>query len=151
MRLIALLLLVAPAGALAQPDRVPPAHAGADALDAWVEIGLGQTARYGDTLAVTFLGIEDSRCPQDVECVWQGEIVAHVRVEERGAASEIRLALHPWTVRPAVPYTTPEGWTLEAGALTPVPPRRLTGAVALQRPYRLKVRWTQAPGPRPGG
>lgn len=40
-------------------------------LDKPFMINLNQTLSVGD-LDVTFLGVEDSRCPSDVTCIWEG-------------------------------------------------------------------------------
>lgn len=39
-----------------------------------VTLGVGQLVEYEDGLHVTLLQISDSRCPEDVQCFWQGEL-----------------------------------------------------------------------------
>lgn len=46
--------------------------------------GLGQTANVESLLATPVAVIEDSRCPEDVQCVWAGRLV--VRTEVRGGS-----------------------------------------------------------------
>lgn len=63
-----------------EADYRPPAVV----LDGPVEVTLavGETKAVGDTeLRVEFLGvIEDSRCPVDVTCVWEGNAAAEIRL-----------------------------------------------------------------------
>lgn len=40
-----------------------------------VEVELGETISY-DELELSFYDIEDSRCPLDVTCIWEGEVIA---------------------------------------------------------------------------
>ena len=44
-----------------------------------VEILFGQTVTY-ENLMLYFYDIEDSRCPSDVTCVWEGRVLAMIRV-----------------------------------------------------------------------
>jgi hypothetical protein len=47
----------------------------------------------GTTLAVTFDSlVQDSRCPTDVQCVWAGDLVVNVVVEQTAAASPMGMA-----------------------------------------------------------
>jgi hypothetical protein len=41
-----------------------------------------------DGLKVTFQDFNDSRCPQDAVCVWQGEAEAYVKAEHDGETSD---------------------------------------------------------------
>ncbi|MFT3729105.1 MAG: hypothetical protein QM759_14885 [Terricaulis sp.] len=55
-----------------------------------VAVGLGETADLGGGLTVKPLEVlEDSRCPQDVTCVWGGRL--RLRAEVSGAAQEFTL------------------------------------------------------------
>lgn len=47
-----------------------------------VEVKLGETISY-DGLELSFYDIEDSRCPLDVTCVWEGEVVAKVIIQNQ--------------------------------------------------------------------
>jgi hypothetical protein len=51
-----------------------------------VTIAFNQTAVLeSDDLKITFTGItEDSRCPTNVECVWEGRAVAGFKAEKKG-------------------------------------------------------------------
>ena len=49
-----------------------------------VKIPLGETVRLDD-VAITFVKvIEDSRCPKNVTCTWQGRIIVQVAVKREG-------------------------------------------------------------------
>ena len=59
------------------PDGSPAAGHGLDVVE---RIGLGETVQpYGQP--VTFVGVdEDSRCPENTTCVWEGRAVVTVRI-----------------------------------------------------------------------
>lgn len=42
-----------------------------------IEIKLGETVSY-DNLNLKFYDVEDSRCPLDVTCVWEGKVLAKI-------------------------------------------------------------------------
>ena len=49
-----------------------------------VKIPLGETVRLDD-VALTFVKVlEDSRCPKNVTCIWQGRIIVQVAVKREG-------------------------------------------------------------------
>ncbi|WKZ29129.1 MAG: hypothetical protein QY323_00200 [Patescibacteria group bacterium] len=41
----------------------------------------GQTGEIDGGVRLTLLGINDSRCPADVQCIWAGELTAHLRLD----------------------------------------------------------------------
>jgi len=50
-----------------------------------VKIPLGETVRLDD-VALTFVKVlEDSRCPKNVTCIWEGRIIVQVAVKREGA------------------------------------------------------------------
>ena len=53
-------------------------------------LAIGQTASItGEDMEVTFLDvIEDSRCPKDVVCVWEGRVTCSVEFRQPGQASK---------------------------------------------------------------
>ena len=55
-------------------------------LGQWVEVAPGVSV---EPLKV----IEDSRCPQDVSCVWAGRLVLSARVRDHGRIQTVKLAL----------------------------------------------------------
>lgn len=55
-------------------------------LGQWVQIAPGVSV---EPLRV----IEDSRCPQDVSCVWAGRLVLSARVRDHGRARTVKLTL----------------------------------------------------------
>jgi hypothetical protein len=58
-----------------------------------ISIPIGETARIqGEQLQIRFLEIsEDSRCPRNVTCVWEGRAVAVVEVLKGNASQKIEL------------------------------------------------------------
>lgn len=48
------------------------------ALDFPIGLRIGDIANIGSELQMTLLEIEDSRCPSDVTCVWQGTVTAKI-------------------------------------------------------------------------
>jgi hypothetical protein len=71
-------------------------------LDRDFELGVGAQGQVVDSpVRVKFLQvIEDSRCPTDVVCVWQGNGKARVTVDSAGAtlAAELNTSLQPRTM-----------------------------------------------------
>lgn len=60
-----------------------------------VVLGLGEKTTLGD-LTLTWTEVEDSRCPVDVQCVWEGRVVVtlEVSVGEQDTQT-LRLTNHP--------------------------------------------------------
>lgn len=55
----------------------------------------------GEDLTVTFNDVtEDSRCPKDVVCVWEGGVVCNLTVQKAGASSELVLTEPGLTASP---------------------------------------------------
>lgn len=71
--------------------------------------------------------IEDSRCPQDVDCVWSGQLVLRLRVS--GMAGDQQVS----SIRP---LALPGGGTLELASVWPL---RYHGVPA-REPYRFGFR-----------
>lgn len=53
-----------------------------------------QTTRAGPVLVQPLRLIEDSRCPADVLCVWQGQVVIEARLTLNGKASIEQLTMN---------------------------------------------------------
>ena len=58
-----------------------------------VSIGLHQSARLGSDVVVRVDSIQDSRCPVNVYCVWQGVAKAKLRLSKDSDSSIVRLML----------------------------------------------------------
>ena len=57
----------------------------------------------GEDLAVIFNDVtEDSRCPKDVVCVWEGRVVCNLTVQKAGASSELVLNQPGLTASPTI-------------------------------------------------
>ena len=51
-------------------------------LDFPIALKVGETANIDSELEMTLLDIEDSRCPSDVTCIWQGTVTAKISLEK---------------------------------------------------------------------
>ena len=62
-----------------------PHHASADEiifLDLPIGLKIGETANIDSDLTMTLIEVEDSRCPSDVVCIWQGTVTAKVQLQK---------------------------------------------------------------------
>ncbi len=50
--------------------------------DETIEIKLGQETQFND-LILNFHDVEDSRCPSDLTCIWEGEVTAMIVVKNQ--------------------------------------------------------------------
>jgi hypothetical protein len=59
-------------------------------LDAPIQLAPGQSAVFAaEKLEVQFTGIaSDSRCPNDVTCVWAGEVLVQLAIRSKGQATQ---------------------------------------------------------------
>jgi hypothetical protein len=100
------------------------------------DVPVGGMARIQDSpLLVRFDTVtEDSRCPADVECVWEGNATARVTVDSagQGVVGELKTS-------PKQPVTA-FGWTFELRQLRP---SRSTQSVPKPRDYVLTLRATR--------
>jgi len=68
-------------------------------------------------LMIRFVSVEDSRCPQDVECIWAGNAKVMIKVTNRKGASktfELNTSLEPKAV-------TFDGYEIKLRDVTPYP------------------------------
>jgi hypothetical protein len=71
----------------------PAAFASPNLIDAKLNtpftIKIGNTAEIkSESLMITLTDIEDSRCPEDVTCVWEGEVILHLILKKGGDKSK---------------------------------------------------------------
>ncbi|MBI4337559.1 MAG: hypothetical protein HY683_07015 [Chloroflexi bacterium] len=73
------------------------------ALGQETSLGIGQRiAIAGEPLQITFKDVlEDSRCPQDVTCVWEGRVSAAVQVTNASSSADLTLTQPGLTDGPA--------------------------------------------------
>lgn len=64
------------------------------ALGEAFRLPFGEQADAGD-LTVAFESVEDSRCPTEVDCVWEGDGVVGLRVTGAGEDVDVMLHTHP--------------------------------------------------------
>jgi hypothetical protein len=53
-------------------------------LDLPIGLKIDESANIDSSLIMTLLEVEDSRCPSDVTCVWQGTVTAKIKLEKEG-------------------------------------------------------------------
>lgn len=114
--------LAACGGASSSPTAItvqhePTTHVGADG--GLITLAVGQTGTVGaqSPLRVTFRGVEhDSRCPTDVQCVWEGNAAVDVRLARDGR--EARTTLHTTLEQNQVEYA---GYVVRLAAVAPAP------------------------------
>jgi hypothetical protein len=58
-----------------------------------VPLTVGESAEYGDGLVVTLSEINDSRCPKNVQCIWQGELAPVLKLSGGALTGETKLTL----------------------------------------------------------
>jgi hypothetical protein len=82
-------------------------------------LGVGESAHVDGGLAITFDSVsEDSRCPSDVQCVWEGNAAVAVEVRASGE-TPATLSLN---TNPALgAEATYVGYSIELLALAPYP------------------------------
>ena len=97
------------------------------------DVAIGGMARMQDSpVLVRFDTVtEDSRCPTDVECVWEGNATARVTIDSAGTT-----ASRDFRTRQPQPVTA-FGWTFELRQLRPA---RTTQAVPRPRDYIITLR-----------
>jgi hypothetical protein len=97
------------------------------------DVAIGGMARIQDSpLLVRFDTVtEDSRCPADVECVWEGNATARTTIDSAGTAT---IAEFRTSQRGPVSVF---GWTFELRSLRPA---RTTQSVPGPRDYVLTLR-----------
>ena len=95
--LLAILVVLLSIGATCGSDDIE-----ADLGDEF-SLAIGQKAIItGQDLEIHFKEVtEDSRCPRDVICVWEGEVVCLLEVTKNGASEEITLTQPGLTDQPA--------------------------------------------------
>jgi hypothetical protein len=85
----------APSANGAPPTPAPPSptepQAGAFGIETTVVVGM--TVRYPDGLTAKLEKIDDSRCPPDVQCIWQGELAATLLLEGGDVGASTQLVL----------------------------------------------------------
>lgn len=120
----AMLMLSRPEGAappLGAGPETPPDDGGVTAppratFESDYVVAVGSSVTYGDSLTVTLLKVDDSRCPPDVQCIWAGELSPALRLEG-GALTEPR-EIRLGTMTVAVAVAGPYAVTLRAATET---------------------------------
>jgi hypothetical protein len=110
------------------------ARGGAATLNEPIQLAPGEWANFeSEQLQVKFVGIdEDSRCPNDVACVWAGEVVVRLTLRRNSRNNEV-------AVRETQSLAV-DGY--EVSVLQVLPPRASSGPVALAD-YRITLKVTR--------
>ncbi|MEV5827339.1 hypothetical protein AB0L25_17345 [Spirillospora sp. NPDC052242] len=119
------------------PDGPAPGGDGGRTVRAGEEFTLapGGAARTADGFAVRFTGVpEDSRCPQEVDCAWEGDATVTVEITAAGA-SPVARELH--TNRRFATATAAGGRTVRLLGLAPA--ARQGGVPAAEYRARLAI------------
>lgn len=113
------MLLVITPGLLAQEESAPTPRIA-------IKIPLGQTLSL-DGMTIEFIEVlEDSRCPEDVVCVWAGQAKVKVRVSKDGVAQDAQELIVGKSGKNHIAQFDES--TLKAIALSPYPTTKNTGA-----------------------
>jgi hypothetical protein len=83
------------------------------------DLGVGESATLkNEGLTVTFNGVdEDSRCPSDVDCFWEGDAEVNVTISKPGY-TPLNTVLHTTLSPQAASYN---GYTVTLNGLAPYP------------------------------
>lgn len=81
----------------------------------------GEMMKFGDR-SIRFKNvISDSRCPEDVTCIWAGEAIVSVEIYENGRCVEEKLIVVASTNIPLKYNTDNTSYSIEQLSLSPVP------------------------------
>lgn len=56
-----------------------------------VTVGLGESVAFGDVVVTPVQVPDDSRCPEGVDCIWQGQLIVAATVESNGVQENVDL------------------------------------------------------------
>jgi hypothetical protein len=103
------------------------------------ELSLANPSAEADDLSITYINVEeDSRCPTDVVCFWEGRAV--VNFEFTVGRNSYDVQLMDWVGRPEKAKTTIEQYVIQLEVVNPYPDN---SAVVLQeKDYRFRLNIT---------
>jgi hypothetical protein len=84
-----------------------------------VKIALGETVTFKKASVKFLKVVEDSRCPSDVNCIWEGQAIVLVEVTEAGKETQKVELLYG--KRKNISLFSSEGYSLEGMSLKPYP------------------------------
>lgn len=95
-----------------------------------VKMGLGQSVVIGDTTLKFVEVLEDSRCPKNVTCIWQGRVRISVEVSLRDGSVKLKELIFgqtkPGELGTTILYSY-DDYLLKGIAVTPYPDIQDTG------------------------
>lgn len=117
---LAAALLLATAACSGPVEPAPSAQEASFERAGDLHLSIGETKVVpGTSVRVTFVGVaEDSRCPVDVVCVWQGNVEAVLDLEVAGSGPAVRAHLNTAVEPDAVGFG---GLTFTIAAVRPLP------------------------------
>ena len=94
-----------------------------------------QVLPLAERLTVTYEGAQDSRCPEDVRCVWAGQLAYRFTMRVGGVAQGFYLVPgQPGYMSPAL-----RGSRIELDHMTPLPKRGRAESTPLSYPVAINV------------
>lgn len=121
-----LALAVLAGGCAAPRDRLPEAR---------YTLTERQVLPLAERLTITYEGAEDSRCPDNVRCIWPGRLVYRFTMRIGSVAQSFYLVQgQPGYMSPAL-----RGSRIELDHLTPPPPRGMAGAAPASYPVTFNM------------
>jgi len=85
-----------------------------------VKIPLGETVSFKKATIKFLKVVEDSRCPADVNCIWEGQAIVWVAVTETGKEMKQVELLYGKRINKSI--FSSEGYSLKGMSLSPYPP-----------------------------
>lgn len=115
-RWVVLAIFLVAAGCRTEPD--PPPKSITAELGTAFTLAPGSTAHLDDNrLAIVFREVSaDSRCPEDVACVWEGDATVEVTVTAGNGESQHKLHTSSGSIR----AVTTDGYRIELISLQPL-------------------------------
>ena len=90
-----------------------------------VKVALGETVQFKKASVKFIKVLEDSRCPSDVTCIWEGQAIVLVEVTETGKEPQQVELLYG--KRKNKSLCASEGYTLKGISLSPYPSSDIIG------------------------
>ncbi len=123
-------------------NQVPGTKSAAFGSD--VSLAVGDSAAFSDGMTVTLTKINDSRCPKDVQCIWQGELAPVLSLKGGTAGSQAK-EVTLGTVRTLLTLSSGYSFSLREATAASVKINVSKDATAAQLDDRIRVT-SPAPG-----
>ena len=90
-----------------------------------VKISLGETVNFKKATVKFLKVVEDSRCPSDVTCIWEGQAIVLVEVTETGKQAQQVELFYGKRINKSL--FSSEGYSLKGMSLSPYPTTDIVG------------------------